>query len=223
VIVPKMIASGVRVGDARKHRSAALRMLGSSSRSIARNAMASASAWHDALSSRAGGERFESQGSRGRVIQSHSAESPRNSTRKIRRGARDSSPKRKRLRVARMKSATSYSRRIASPFSSARRPLCHCILQGGGHGQHDAMGEPLASGARFWRGQFCPAPLPRRQDRWNHHCLLQGRAPPHREPVRRQGPSGAAQPLTAGGGSGMPRRPDSTMRAAMPPTRRPAP
>src|SRR6266446_8865475 len=109
-----MTTSGVPRSDGRKARNAALRMCGNSPRSRCRKVMASASACCDELSFRAASGIFESQRSGGRLIQSHSAKSPRNSRRMIWMGARENSPKRKRLRIARTKSATSYTSRMAS-------------------------------------------------------------------------------------------------------------
>src|SRR2546421_4996600 len=88
-------------------------MSGNPPRSTCRKVIASASACRDVFSFRAASGIFESQASGGRVIQSHSAKSPRNSRRMIWMGARENSPKRKRLRIVRTKLATSYTCRMA--------------------------------------------------------------------------------------------------------------
>src|SRR5439155_9643944 len=134
-----MITSGVPNSEGRKARNAALRMCGNSPRSRCRMAIASASACCDELSFRADSGTLESQRSGGRIIQSHSAKSPRNSSRMIWMGARENSPKRKRLRVARTKSATSYTCRMASCVRS--RP--------GGPGGQGEKEQELEGGHQF--------------------------------------------------------------------------
>src|SRR2546428_6578347 len=131
--------SGVSPSEGRKARNAALRMCRNSSSSSCRNATASPSDCREALRFRAGTGSFESQTSGGRVIQSHSAKSPRNWSRKIWMGARESSPKRRRLRVARTKSATSYTCRMASCVRCMR----------GGPGRQGEKEQELESSRQF--------------------------------------------------------------------------
>src|SRR5437899_8808997 len=120
-------------------------------------AIASASACREVLSFRAGNGNFESQTSGGRVIQSHSAKSPRNWSRKIWLGARESSPKRRRLRVARTKSATSYTCRMASCVRCMR----------GGPGRQGEKEQELESSRQFEdQGQLL---LESQHDHQRHH------------------------------------------------------
>src|SRR5256885_11974972 len=152
-----MTMSGVSPSEGRKARNAALRMWRNSSRSRCRKASASASACREVLSFRAGSGSFETQTSGGRVIQSHSAKSPRNWSRKIWMGARESSPKRRRLRVARTKSATSYTCRMA--------PCVRCMR--GGPGRQGEKEQELESSRQFEdQGQLL---LESQHDHQRHH------------------------------------------------------
>src|SRR6266576_5453499 len=102
----------------RNARNTALSRLGSASKSTFRIAIASANACSDSLWSRVARRRLSSQMSGGRKIQSHSAVSSRNSTRRSRKGERENSPNRICLRMERTKSATSHNGRICSPSRS---------------------------------------------------------------------------------------------------------
>src|SRR5438132_14011516 len=169
-----MITSGVPNSEGRKARNAALRMCCNSPKSRCRMAIASASACCDELSFRADSGTFESQRSGGRIIQSHSAKSPRNSSRMIWMGARENSPKRKRLRVARTKSATSYTCRMASCVRS--RP--------GGPGWQGEKEQELEGGHQFEdQGQLL---LKSQYDHQRHHGEpLPPRSPEPFDPARK--------------------------------------
>src|SRR5260370_15939327 len=120
--VPRMISSGGYRAGCRNARSTALSTSGNASNSRSRMVMASARAWSDSLRSRIGRRRPASHTSAGRATQSHSTESPRNSKRRSRSGARENSPNRILLRIPRTKSATAHNGFICIPsFSFAGR------------------------------------------------------------------------------------------------------
>src|SRR5271166_4341051 len=115
--VPRRIISGGSRADRRKARSTAQSIFGRASNTRLRMVIASNKTCCDSLRSRSARRKLESQTSEGRVIQSHSRVSLRNSKRSSRSGAREISPNRISLRNLRAKSATSHSSRISSPLS----------------------------------------------------------------------------------------------------------
>src|SRR5713226_6498711 len=113
--VPRRIISGGSRAGWRKARSAAQSIFGSASNTRLRTVIASNKICSVSLRSRSGRRKLESQTSGGRVIQSHSRVSLRNSTRSSRSGEREISPNRICLRIERTKSATSHNCRIYVP------------------------------------------------------------------------------------------------------------
>jgi hypothetical protein len=122
VTEPTMIKSEAPA-DCRKTRSDALSTSGIAANNSSRTAMASCSACRDSFFLLTPCGRPTSHSSGGRAIHSHSATSPRHSNRSNRSRARDSSPNRSCLCIARPKSAISQKNLIASPRNAAPKPI----------------------------------------------------------------------------------------------------
>jgi hypothetical protein len=123
VTVPVMIKSCFPPSDCLNTRTTAVSTPGSVSNSSSRMAIASRSACSAAFASLTCGGRPRSQSSKGLAIHSHSATTPRHSTRSNRSGARESSPNRICRCTARPKSAIPHNSRISSPLNAFSRPI----------------------------------------------------------------------------------------------------
>ena len=113
----------------------------------------------DACPSRTFRSRFWSHSSAGRASQSHSATSPRHSSRSKRKGARDSSPNRICLCIARPKSAIPHNSRIPAPVNAFYEPTETQARKGNGNrsdsGRHKSGQAPFRAYSSARRRALC--------------------------------------------------------------------
>jgi hypothetical protein len=122
VAAPVMINSGDPPAACRNARSDAVSTPGSAWKSCSRTAIASRTACSETVPPLTCRGKSRSHLSAGLANQSHSATSPRHSSRSNRSGARDNSPNRISLFIARPKSAIPHKTRIASPRNAVPEP-----------------------------------------------------------------------------------------------------